>query len=181
MSTPIDNIPFFKGLSLPSLMTIMKVTKTLEIEKDKNLFNQGDEADGLYVLLSGKLQVYIFSGHIGGTNKVLAELEPGKYVGEFGLIDGDKRSASVRMIESGEVLFLPAIAFAVVMDNQPVVAQAVCDYLCDKVSALPRVSWTSSKAKWIHEKNIKPSLNNMKILCKIMREHNKQTAVLQKG
>ena len=170
MSTPIDNIPFFKGLPLPSLMTIMKVTKTVDIEKGKNLFSQGDEADGLYVLLSGKMQVYIFSGHVGGTNKVLAELEPGQYVGEFGLIDGDKRSASVRMIEAGEVLFLPAIAFAVVMDNQPAVAQA-----------LPRVSWTSPKAEWIHEKNIKPSLNNMKTLCKIMREHNKQTAVLQKG
>ena len=162
-------------------MTIMKVTKTLAIEKDKTLFSQGDEADGLYVLLSGKMQVYIFSGHVGGTTKVLADLEPGQFVGEFGLIDGDKRSASVRITEAGEVLFLPAIAFAVVMDNQPVVAQAVCDYLCEKVSGLPRITWTSPNAKLIHEKNVKPSLSNMKTLCKIMREHNKQTAVLQKG
>jgi len=181
MSTPIDNIPFFKGLPLPSLMTIMKVTKTVAIEKDKTLFSQGDEADGLYVLLSGKMQVYIFSGHVGGTTKVLADLEPGQFVGEFGLIDGDKRSASVRITETGEVLFLPAIAFAVVMDNQPVVAQAVCDYLCEKVSGLPRSTWTSPNAKLIYEKNVKPSLSNMKTLCKIMREHNKQTAVLQKG
>jgi CRP-like cAMP-binding protein len=181
MSTPIDNIPFFKGLPLPSLMTIMKVTKTVAIEKNKTLFSQGDEADGLYVLLSGKMQVYIFSGHVGGTTKVLADLEPGQFVGEFGLIDGDKRSASVRITETGEVLFLPAIAFAVVMDNQPVVAQAVCDYLCEKVSGLPRITWTSPNAKLIYEKNVKPSLSNMKTLCKIMREHNKQTAVLQKG
>jgi CRP/FNR family transcriptional regulator len=181
MSTPIDNIPFFKGLPIPSLMTIMNVTKTLQIEKGKNLFSQGDEADGLYVLLSGKMQVYIFSGHVGGTTKVLADLEPGQFVGEFGLIDGDKRSASVRITEAGEVLFLPAIAFAVVMDNQPVVAQAVCDYLCEKVSGLPRITWTSPNAKLIHEKNVRPSLINMKTLCKIMREHNKQTAVLQKG
>ena len=167
MSTPIDNIPFFKGLPIPSLMTIMNVTKILQIEKGKNLFSQGDEADGLYVLLSGKMQVYIFSGHVGGTTKVLADLEPGQFVGEFGLIDG--------------VLFLPAIAFAVVMDNQPVVAQAVCDYLCEKVSGLPRITWTSPNAKLIHEKNVRPSLINMKTLCKIMREHNKQTAVLQKG
>lgn len=181
MSTPIDNIPFFRGLALPSLMTIMKVTKTVEMEKGKNVFNQGDDADGLYVLLSGKMQVYIFSGHVGGTTKVLAELGPGQYVGEFGLIDGDKRSASVRMSETGEVLFLPAVAFAVVMDSQPTVAQAVCDYLCEKVSTLPRVSWTSPKAQWIHDKSIKPSLSNMKILCQIMREHNKQTAIAQKG
>jgi len=78
MSSPIDNIPFFTGLAAPDLMSIMAVAQTRKIEKGVNLFNQGDKSDGLYVLLSGKLQVYIFSGHIGGTNKVLATLNPGQ-------------------------------------------------------------------------------------------------------
>jgi len=30
-------------------------------------------------------------------------------------------------------------------------------------------------------KNVKPSLSNVKTPCKIVREHNKQTAILQKG
>jgi len=60
MSSPIDSIPFFTGLLAPDLMNIMSVTQTRKVEKGVNLFNQGDKSDGLYVLLSGKLQVYIF-------------------------------------------------------------------------------------------------------------------------
>lgn len=124
MSSPIDNIPFFTGLSAPDLMNIMSVTQTRKVEKGVNLFNQGDKSDGLYVLLSGKPQVYIFCGHIGGTNEVLATLNPGQYVGEFGLIDGEPRSASVSVMESGEILFLPALALGIILDQQPHIADA---------------------------------------------------------
>jgi len=181
MSSPIDNIPFFTGLSAPDLMNIMTVTQTRKIEKGVNLFNQGDKSDGLYVLLSGKLQVYIFSGHIGGTNKVLATLNPGQYVGEFGLIDGETRSASVSVIEGGEILYLPALAFGIILDQQPHIADAVCGFLCDRVMSLPKLKLTSEKAILIKEKRVKPDLTNMKTLCQIVREHNKLTAVKEKG
>lgn len=181
MSSPIDNIPFFTGLSAPDLMNIMSVTQTRKVEKGVNLFNQGDKSDGLYVLLSGKLQVYIFSGHIGGTNKVLATLNPGQYVGEFGLIDGEPRSASVSVMESGEILFLPALAFGIILDQQPHIADAVCSFLCDRIINLPKLKLTSEKAILIQEKRVKPTLSNMKTLCKIVREHNKLTAIKDKG
>jgi CRP-like cAMP-binding protein len=181
MSSPIDNIPFFTGLSAPDLMNIMSVTQTRKVEKGVNLFNQGDKSDGLYVLLSGKLQVYIFSGHIGGTNKVLATLNPGQYVGEFGLIDGEPRSASVSVMESGEILFLPALAFGIILDQQPHIADAVCGFLCDRIINLPKLKLTSEKAILIQEKRVKPTLSNMKTLCKIVREHNKLTAIKDKG
>ena len=181
MSSPMDNIPFFTGLSAPDLMNIMSVTQTRKVEKGVNLFNQGDKSDGLYVLLSGKLQVYIFSGHIGGTNKVLATLNPGQYVGEFGLIDGEPRSASVSVMESGEILFLPALAFGIILDQQPHIADAVCGFLCDRIINLPKLKLTSEKAILIQEKRVKPTLSNMKTLCKIVREHNKLTAIKDKG
>ena len=181
MSSPIDNIPFFAGLSAPDLMNIMSVTQTRKIEKGVNLFNQGDKSDGLYVLLSGKLQVYIQSGFIGGTNKVLATLNPGQYVGEFGLIDGETRSASVSVVEGGEILFLPALAFGIILDQQPHIADAVCGFLCDRIMSLPKLKLTSEKAILIKEKRVKPDLTNMKTLCQIVREHNKLTAVKEKG
>lgn len=181
MSSPIDNIPFFTGLSAPDLMSIMAVTQTRKIEKGVNLFNQDDKSDGLYVLLSGKLQVYIRSGFIGGANKVLATLNPGQYVGEFGLIDGAPRSASVSVIEGGEILYLPALAFGIILDQQPHIADAVCGFLCDRVMSLPKLKLTSEKAILIKEKRVKPDLTNMKTLCQIVREHNKLTAVKDKG
>ncbi len=181
MSTPIDEIPFFKGLSAQDLVSIMGATKTIQVEKDINLFNQDDPSNGLYVLLKGKLQIYIRSGHIGGTSKVLATLSPGQYVGEFGLIDGENRSASVKMIETGEVLFLPSLAFGLIMDKHPHIADAVCGFLCERIMSLPKLKFTSEKAVLIREKRVKPDLANMKTLCQIIREFNKQTAVKEKG
>ena len=84
----IASIPFFKGLSAPDLMAILGITSTKNFGLNENLFNQDDPSDGLYVLLSGKLQIYIFSGFSGKPPKILAELNPGQYVGEMGLLDG---------------------------------------------------------------------------------------------
>ena len=181
MSLPIDNIPFFQGLSAADLMSIMTITQIKRTVKGVNLFNQGDKADGLYVLLSGKLQVYIFSGHIGGTNKTLATLTPGQYVGEFGLIDGEPRSASVNVIEPGEVLFLPALAFGIILDRQPHIAKAVCNFLCEKIMSLPGLKLAPDQAVLIREKNIEANSSNMKNLCQIVRNYNKSVAVKEKG
>ena len=181
MSMPIDVIPFFSDLSASDLMSIMGIAQTRKIEKDVNLFNQGDKSDGLYVLLSGKLQVYIHSGFIGGTNKVLATLNPGQYVGEFGLLDGEPRSASVNVIEGGEILFIPALAFGTILDQKPHIADKVCGFLCDRIMGLPKLKLTSEKSILIKEKRVKPTLSNMKTLCQIVREHNKLTAVKEKG
>jgi CRP/FNR family transcriptional regulator len=181
MATPIDEIPFFKGLSAQDLVSIMGITRTIQYEKDANIFNQDDPSNGLYVLLKGKLQIYIRSGHIGGTSKVVATLAPGQYVGEFGLIDGENRSASVKMVEEGEVLFLPSLAFGSIMDKHPQIADAVCGFLCDRIMSLPKLKLTSGKAVLIREKRVKPDLQNMKTLCQIVREFNRQTAVKEKG
>ena len=181
MSLPIDVIPFFSGLSATDLMSIMAIAKTQKTEKDVNLFDQGDKPDGLYVLLSGKLQVYIRSGFIGGTSKVLATLNPGQYVGEFGLIDGEPRSASVNVIEGGEILFIPAIAFGAILEQKPHIADKVCGFLCDKVMSLPKLKLTPDEAILIKEKRVQPTLSNMKYLCKIVREHNKLTAIKDRG
>ena len=102
-------------------------------------------------------------------------------LGEFGLIDGEARSASVSVIEGGEILFLPALAFGIILDQQPHIADAVCGFLCDRVMSLPKLKLTSEKAILIKEKRVKPDLTNMKTLCQIVREHNKLTAVKEKG
>ena len=173
----IATIPFFKGLPAPDLMAIMGITSTKSIEAGENLFNQDDPSDGLYVLLSGKLQVYIFSGFSGGAPKVLAELNPGQYVGEMGLLDGQNRSASVKVLEGGEVMFIPTVGFAVLLESHPHIAKEVVNSLCDMINNQPKLVIKSEKAALIKEKQLAPKLSNMKALCAILREHNKNIAI----
>lgn len=57
----IASIPFFKSLPPSDLMAILGITSSKIIATGENLFDQKDPSDGLYVLLSGKLQIYISS------------------------------------------------------------------------------------------------------------------------
>jgi CRP-like cAMP-binding protein len=173
----IASVPFFKGLSTPDLMAILGIATNKTVEKGENLFSQDDLSDGLYVLLDGKLQIYIFSGFIGGAPKVLAELAPGQYVGEMGLIDGQARSASVKAIERSEVLFIPATGFSVVLETRPEIARQVINALCDLINNQPKLVISSEKAALIRDKKLAPTLPNMKILCTILRLHNNKAAI----
>ena len=176
----IGSIPFFKGLPTSDLMAILGITTTKTVEAGENLFTQNDPSDGLYILLSGKLQVYIFSGITGGTPKVLAELNPGQYVGEMGLLDGQNRSASVKVLEGGEVMFMPTAGFAVLLQSHPHIAKEVVNCLCDMINNQPKLVIRSEKAILVKEKRLAPILPNMKALCAILREHNKNIAIAAK-
>jgi CRP-like cAMP-binding protein len=173
----IATIPFFKGLPAPDLMAILGITTTKAIEAGENLFSQNDPSDGLYVLLSGKLQIYIFSGFSGGAPKVLAELNPGQYVGEMGLLDGQNRSASVKVLQDGEVMFIPTVGFAVLLQSHPHIAKEVVNCLCDMINNQPKLIIRSEKAIFVKEKRLAAILPNMKVLCAILREHNKNIAI----
>ena len=61
------------------------------------LINEGDTTDSLYIVLSGRVKVYASSDD--GREVVLTEYGPGEYFGELA-IDGEKRSASIKAIES---------------------------------------------------------------------------------
>jgi CRP/FNR family transcriptional regulator, cyclic AMP receptor protein len=60
------------------------------------LINEGDAADTLFIVLSGRVKVY--AGNESGKEVILNEHGPGEYVGEVPL-DGGVRSASVMTLE----------------------------------------------------------------------------------
>lgn len=127
MSTPaisLGNIPFFAELPATDLMAIMKFTETRQYGWGEMIFAQEDIADGLYLVLSGRVQIQVVLVR-SGKRKIIADCGPGDYVGEFGLIDGQPRSASVISAEPSQVLFLPAKAFVVIMQTRPSVAIGV--------------------------------------------------------
>ncbi|HKW80689.1 MAG TPA: Crp/Fnr family transcriptional regulator [Casimicrobiaceae bacterium] len=64
--------------------------------KNAILINEGDTADSLYIVLSGRIKV--FASNEAGREIVLSFFGPGEYVGEMSL-DGQPRSASVMTVE----------------------------------------------------------------------------------
>lgn len=76
------------------------------------LFRQGDPADGLYLLVRGRLQVWIDAPDADGSApRLVAEVSPGETVGEIGLLSGGGRSAGIRATRDSLLLRMDAAAF----------------------------------------------------------------------
>src|SRR6266545_4123158 len=74
---------------------------------------EGDEADGLYILLSGHLRASVRGGMVG-------ELGEGEIFGEIGLLERGKRSATVTVVSAdAEVLFMSTGNFEQLVEAVP--------------------------------------------------------------
>ena len=65
--------------------------KTIHLAGGQVLFKQGDPADSMYLLVRGRLQVWLDSE----APVYIGEVVPGESVGEVGLITGEARSAFI--------------------------------------------------------------------------------------
>lgn len=178
-TTAIGNIfPLFVGLGTADLITIMQYTKYEDFEADTTLFHIGDKPNGLYVVLKGRLRVYLPPAH-GEPLKILSTLEPGACVGEFGLIDGLPRSASVDAIEASHLLFLPAPAFEIIVKTNPTVAKNVVVNLCRMIKEQKhQIYATENDRKKIEAEKAPITLQAMQTLSALLRFHNKRVQVL---
>jgi NTE family protein len=70
---------------------------------------QGDPADCMYAIVSGRLQLFTESGD--GTQRLLAELRSGETVGEVDLIDGLPRMATARAVRDSELVRVSRLGF----------------------------------------------------------------------
>jgi len=156
----------------------MQYTKTEDIEANTTVFHLGDPPNGLYVILKGRLRVYV-PGKAGAPQKTLVVLEPGACVGEFGLIDGQPRSASVDTIEMTQLLFLPAPAFEIIVKTNPTVAKNVVSNLCNNIKNQKNIVYASDQDKQrIEREDLPPTLEVMQILSALLRYHNKRIQIL---
>jgi CRP/FNR family cyclic AMP-dependent transcriptional regulator len=89
----LENVQLFSGLSDEVLAEIEQHGTIKNYNKNTIIINQNDATDSLYVILSGKVKVFV-SGE-DGREVVLNYQGPGEYFGEMSLIDRQPRAASV--------------------------------------------------------------------------------------
>jgi NTE family protein len=78
---------------------------------------QGTRSDGLYIVVNGRLRVFVAGPD--GTERLVRELGRGAGIGEMGLISGEPRSASVYAARHSEVVVLPRKAFERLVVEEP--------------------------------------------------------------
>jgi len=94
------------------------------------LFNEGDAADGLYLIRRGSVTV---SRRIAGKEIVLSYVAAGNYVGEMALMSDAPRSATVRAAVPTEIIMLEARRFTEVMSSHSTVRASIDNRLMDRM------------------------------------------------
>ena len=103
MAADLKSIPLFAGVADPELRALADRTVTRSYPKQAIIVSEGDESDSLYLILAGRVRVYLADEN--GKELILAIKGPGQYFGEM-VLDEQPRSASVMTLEPAQFAIL---------------------------------------------------------------------------
>lgn len=95
------------------------------------VFVRGQEADGLYVILSGRVKVVMLCPD--GREKTLAILGPGEVLGEVALFGAELRSAGVETLETTTFLVISPADFRALLETMPALSSEVIILLAERL------------------------------------------------
>ncbi len=114
--------PVFAELSNTELAAISSHFTEVTVAAREQFIIQDDPDPTLYILASGKVQVYRMD--LDGNETHFAYVEPPEPIGEMGYFSGGKRTASVRAVETTQLLRAEYSDLTHYFENVPHVALA---------------------------------------------------------
>jgi len=117
------------AIALPPDVSQMKIARSdtivpIRFLAGQEIVRQGEPGSRFYIVNSGKVEVV---RRTGTQEQVLAILGPGNYFGEVALLQASERTATVRAVEDTTVLSIARNAFTAVVQDLPVLGQAMSD------------------------------------------------------
>lgn len=123
----------FASLDETALRALCPHAAIRTFPKGAVLVNEGDETDALYVLLSGRVKVFLTNED--GKEVVLGSIGVGDYFGEL-VLDGGTRSASVMALEPCRICLVPRADVEALIEHDPAFARDLLYKLIGKVRSL---------------------------------------------
>lgn len=118
----LRSVDLFKLLPGETLLVLAESTEVLDMHPEQVIFNEGDPPTGLYIIVSGRVDVI-------KNNKVIAELKENQFFGELALIDNSTRTATITAKTEGTLLFLDKETFDRISDDLPDVLRSIIQVL----------------------------------------------------
>jgi len=116
----LETVPLFSGLPAEALAEIEQHGSVKSFRKNSIIINQDDETYSLYVILSGRVKVFV-SGE-DGREVVLNHQAAGDYFGDLALIDKQPRVASVMTTEPSKFMIISRDDFLTCLSRNPEIA-----------------------------------------------------------
>ena len=119
----------FAGAQDESLAPLARASHVESHGRDAVIFAAEDEADGLRVVLSGQVRIWIADTE--SRELTLAFMGPGDAFGEIALLDGLPRTANATALERTTCLVLPTAAMQAALDRDAALARHLVLSLCE--------------------------------------------------
>ena len=129
----LSSVATFKDLPREALRLLEDRLQPIHIQRGDNVVRQGEAADSLYVVVSGR-----FAVEVGGYSGAVAEITRGSTIGEIAFFAGGNRTATVRAIRDGIVVRLTRADFDAISENSSAVWAAITATLAERLAAETR-------------------------------------------
>ena len=110
-------LDMFGTVTTPIMNQLLDATDIRYYSSGDLILREGDEPDGLHIVVSGRLRVQTLNAD--NQNVTLAEVRAPETVGEQALLSGSKRTATVYATRESTVAFLPRELFENLIATQP--------------------------------------------------------------
>jgi CRP/FNR family cyclic AMP-dependent transcriptional regulator len=116
----LSRIPLFSKLPAEGLRQISIYGVARSYPKNAILIHEKDQGESLYVILSGKVKIYVSNEE--GKKIILNVLNPGEYFGELELIDTGPYSAPVMTLEQSQIYMISRAGLHYYLSKYPTIA-----------------------------------------------------------
>ena len=137
IGTFISNVTLFKGLPEPQIGELSRIAETRVYKRGELIFSEGDFANGLYMLFTGRVKVFKLS--LEGKEQILHIIGPGEPFGEVALFLGAPFPAYAEALEESKTVFFPRTAFVELITKDPYLAMNMLAVLSQRLKYFTRL------------------------------------------
>lgn len=122
----LKDTSIFAGCDSHQLEAIANVTEWVAVPEGHHLLTEGRIGHDMFVFASG-------TGEVQVGDSVVATVGAGDVVGELGLVDGKRSSATVTAGAGVEGWLVPRRGFSPILDEDPALARPLLDAVIQKL------------------------------------------------
>ena len=115
----LRTVPAFSVLDETTVCDIVGASSNFVWRAGSPIFEPGDPAEALYIVLSGEIRI------VDESEQEVARLGPGDFFGELSLLQRTSHSKRADVLEDSELMVLPQQPFEALLADDPELAEAV--------------------------------------------------------
>lgn len=122
----LGSVDLFANLKKREIESLAKRARVVQHEAGREVASEGREGVAFHLILDGTATVVLHG-------KEIRTLKPGDYFGEISLIDGNPRSATVRVEQPMRTLSITSWEFRPLLSEEPEIARGLLVKLCQRL------------------------------------------------